>query len=133
LPWQDLVPDQQHTVVTEGLGSFGDTELLCDEHNLGISMKTRVSDSDFATVARTGNGATIVVYLPTSRTITMSMSSLSGPASAKWFDPTDGTYHVVLGGPFRNVGEKQFVPPGKNHEGEGDWVLVVQTAGGVRH
>jgi hypothetical protein len=133
LPWQDLVPDQKHTVVTEGLGTFGDTELVYDEHDLGVSMKTRVSESDYATAARTGNGSTVVVYLPTPRTITMSMDSLSGPARARWFDPTDGTYHAVPGGPFRNAGEKTFTPPGKNHEGVGDWVLVVQAAGGASH
>jgi len=133
LPWQDLVPDQQHTVVTEGLGAFGDTDLQIDEHDLGISLKTRVSDSTFATVARTSSGSAVVVYMPTSRTITMSMDSLGGPAGAKWFDPTDGTYHEVRGGPFRNVGEQKFTPPGNNHDGDGDWVLVVQTAEGARH
>jgi len=133
LPWQDLVPDQKHTVVTEGLGTFGDTELVFDEHDLGVTMKTRVSESDYATAARTGNGSTVVVYLPTPRTVTVSMDSLSGPARARWFDPTDGTYHSVPGGPFRNAGEKKFTPPGKNHEGVGDWVLVVQAAGGARH
>jgi hypothetical protein len=132
-PWQNLVPDQKHTVVTEGLGTFGDTTLQVDEHDLGISLKTRVSDSDFATVARTSDGSTVVVYLPTSRTITMSMDSLSGPASVEWFDPTDGTYHAVAGGPFRNVGERKFTPPGKNHDGDDDWVLVAQIAKTVRH
>jgi hypothetical protein len=133
LPWQDLVPDQKHLVVTEGLGTFGDTTVQVDEHDLGTSLKTRVSESDFATVARTSDGSTVVVYLPSSRTITMSMDSLSGPASAEWFDPTDGTHHVVAGGPFQNVGERKFTPPGKNHDGDDDWVLVVQTAKTVHH
>ena len=124
LPWQDLVPDQKHTVVTEGLGTFGDTTLQVDEHDLGISLKTRVSDSNFATVAKTSDGSTVVVYMPTSRTITMSMNSLSGPASVKWFDPADGTYHVVAEGPFLNIGERKFTPPGKNHDRDDDWVLV---------
>ena len=39
LPWQDLVPDQEHKVVTGGLGTFG-------------TLQTRVSQSDYCTAAK---------------------------------------------------------------------------------
>lgn len=129
LPWQDLVPDQNHQVVTKGLGKFGDTGVDFDEHDLGVNGRVRVSDSDFATAARTADGSTVVVYLPTARTITVKMDSLSGLAEAKWFDPADGTYRDATGGPFRNAGEQRFTPPGENHDGDTDWVLVLQVAG----
>ena len=88
LPWQDLVPDQQHTAVTTGLGTFGD-------------LQTRVSKSDFCTAAKTPDGSFVVAYMPTAREITVNMASLKGPADAKWFDPTNGTYTTILGGHSR--------------------------------
>lgn len=112
IPWWDLVPDQAHTVVTAGLGTFG-------------SQETRVTNSDFCTVSRTPDGAFVAAYLPTVRTITVNMANLKGSASAKWFDPTDGDYRTVSGEPFANSGMRKFTPPGKNHDGAGDWVLLL--------
>ena len=116
LPWQDLIPDQDHTVVTSGLGSFGNIE-------------TRTSQSDFCTASKTPDGDMMIAYMPTVRTITVNMASLKAPAVARWFDPTDGTYSTVPGGPFANTRTRRFTPPGKNHEGEGDWVLLLEASG----
>ena len=66
LPWQDLVPDQQHTTVTAGYGTFGNDEVHFDKEGLDASYTVRVSQSDYATAARTLDGAYVVVYLPTS-------------------------------------------------------------------
>ena len=74
LPWQDLVPDQDHTVLTAGFGTFGNVD-------------TRVSESDYATAAKTPDGSTIVVYMPTARTITLNMACLSGPAQGQVVRP----------------------------------------------
>jgi Protein of unknown function (DUF4038)/Putative collagen-binding domain of a collagenase len=115
LPWQDLVPDQEHKVLTAGSGTFGNVD-------------TRVSESDYATAARTSDGSIVVVYVPTFRAITIDMACLSGTVKAQWFDPSDGSYHDVLGGTLNNTGRKEFTPPGKNHAGDGDWVLLLQTA-----
>ncbi|MGA2207255.1 MAG: DUF4038 domain-containing protein [Terracidiphilus sp.] len=112
LPWQDLVPDQDHTVVTAGFGSPGD-------------MQTRVSESDFSTASKTPDGSFLVAYMPTERTITVNMASLKAPAIAKWFDPSDGKYTTIPGGPLTNTGTRQFTPPGKNHDGDADWVLLL--------
>ena len=43
------------------------------------------------------------------------------------YDPTTGEYITVGGSPFANTGIRQFTPPGKNHDGDGDWVLVLET------
>lgn len=114
-PWYELVPDQKHSAVTGGLGTFGD-------------FKTRVSLSDYCTAARTEDGSYVVAYMPTARTITVNMTSLKGPASAEWFDPTDGTYRIIPG-TFKNAGSRQFTPPAQNHEGASDWVFVLHAAG----
>ncbi len=119
LPWQDLVPDQDHTVVTAGFGSPGD-------------FQTRVSKSDFLTASKTPDGASVVAYMPTVREIAVNMTILKAPASASWFDPTNGVYTSVDGGPFANVGTRQFIPPGKNHDGDGDWILLLDASGRIR-
>ena len=113
--WQDLIPDQKRTVVTSGLGAYGNVD-------------TRVSESEFATAARTRDGSTVVVYMPSVRTITVNMASLNGPAKVRWFDPSNGTYDDVSGLPIANHGSHQFTPPGQNHAGDGDWVLLLEAS-----
>jgi Protein of unknown function (DUF4038)/Putative collagen-binding domain of a collagenase len=115
LPWQDLVPDQDHSIVTAGLGDYGD-------------VQTPVSKSDFSTASRTPDGSFVVAYMPTARTITVNMASLRGASNAKWFDPTNGSYTIISGQPFANVGTRQFTPPAKNHDGDSDWVLLLEAS-----
>lgn len=116
LRWQDLVPDQDHKILTAGYGTFGNVD-------------TRVSESDYATAASTPDGTTIVVYIPTVRTITVDMTQLGGEARARWFDPSDGSYQDVADSSSANGGTREFTPPGQNHAADGDWVLLLQAAG----
>lgn len=127
LPWQDLVPDQQHTTLTAGYGTFGSDEVHFDKEGLDASYKLRVSESDYATAARTPDGAYIVIYMPTSRTVTVDMSRLRGPAGAEWLDPTNGERKAITVGPFPNSGSRDFTPPKKNHARDSDWVLLLRT------
>ena len=126
LPWQDLVPDQKHTTVTSGYGTFGDGKVLFDSSSLTAKMMPRVSQSDYSTAARTQDGSYVVLYMPTPRTVTVNMTDLRGPVSAKWFDPTNGKYQEIQGSPLPNIGSRQFTPPGMNHAREGDWVLLLK-------
>jgi hypothetical protein len=119
LPWQDLVPDQDHATVTAGFGTYG-------------NLQTRVSKSDFCTASRTPDGSLVIAYMPTARTITVNMASLKAPARAKWFDPTNGAYTTIPGGPFANTGTRQFTPPGDNHDGDPDWVLMLVASDSTR-
>jgi hypothetical protein len=112
--WYDLIPDQTHMVVIDGYGTPAP---------LGSGS---VTTDTYATAARTPDGGLIIVYMPTIRTITVDMSKLSGPTTARWYDPTTGEYINVSSLPFANSGPMQFTPPGNNHEGEGDWVLVFE-------
>jgi Protein of unknown function (DUF4038)/Putative collagen-binding domain of a collagenase len=111
IPWQDLVPDQDHSVVTAGFGTFGDIK------------QTNVSKSDYATASRTPDGGFVVVYMPAARTVTVNMASLKANATARWFDPSSGAYTAAQ--PFPNKGTQQFTPPGNNQAGDGDWVLLL--------
>jgi uncharacterized protein DUF4038/collagenase-like protein with putative collagen-binding domain len=98
-PWSELVPDQKHEVVVEGLGEF--------------------TGLDYLTAARTSDGGTVIAYLPTARPVTVDMTKISGKfSSAWWFNPRTGKAHSA--GRFPTIAKKEFKPPA-----EGDWVLVL--------
>jgi len=120
--WHNLVPDQNHTVVTGGRGTFG-----VDDNTPG---------GDYVTAARTGDGSLVMAYVPSTgtgtRTITVDMARLSGPAVARWYNPTNGTYAPIDGAALTNSGSREFTTPGDNGTGANDWVLVLQTRGKER-
>jgi hypothetical protein len=107
--WQDLIPDWTHATVTAGYGTFG--------------------TADYATAASSADGSLVVAYLPTIRTLTVDMSTLSGSATARWYDPANGAYSDIAGSPLPNSGMQQFTPTGNNSNGDQDWVLVLELAG----
>lgn len=111
LPWFDLIPDQGHTLLTAGYGNY--------------SSGGHVLDNAYVTAARTEDGSVGIVYMPTRRTITINMSVFSGPVTARWFDPTNGTYTPAAASPLANTGSRQFTPSHKNSKNGGDWVLLL--------
>ena len=90
-PWYNLVPDQGHTVVTAGYGTFG--------------------QSNYVTAARTGDGSLVMAYVPSSRTLTVDMTKLSGSVTARWYDPTNGIYTTVNGIAICQHRQPQFHDP----------------------
>ena len=100
--WYDLVPDQEHVVVTKGLGEF--------------------TGLDYLAAARTADGSTVIAYMPTSRSVTVDMSKVTGEmAQGWWYDPRTG--RSVAAGKFATKGCQELTPPG-----DGDWVLVLDDA-----
>jgi hypothetical protein len=100
--WYDLVPDQKHEVVTNGLGEFN-----------GL---------DYVAAARTPDGSTLIAYLPASRSVSVEMSKLAGKeVKAWWYDPRNGK--AAAAGTYPASGKLEFTPPE-----EGDWVLVFDDA-----
>ena len=77
------------------------------------------------TTASTPDGTLAISYLPTGGTIVVDMTRLAGRVQAQWYDPTNGTYSPVSGSPFRNAGSVHLTTPGKNADGDPDWVLVL--------
>jgi hypothetical protein len=112
LPWYKLVPDQSHSVVIDGYGTF--------------ATSGNVNSSDYVTAARTSDGKLVVAYLPSRRSIVVDMTKLSGRLRARWYDPSRGTYVDVAGTRLESSRTRRFVPPGKNGDGDGDWVLVLR-------
>jgi Protein of unknown function (DUF4038)/Putative collagen-binding domain of a collagenase len=111
--WWQLVPDQLHTLLTAGYGTF--------------TSNGNVDSSDYATAARTPDGKLAIAYLPTVRTVTIDTSQLAAKAVARWYDPTAGTFTPAT--PLSSNGTiETFRPPDKNSAGDSDWLLVL-TAG----
>jgi hypothetical protein len=111
--WYALVPDQTHSVVTAGYGTFTTTG--------------NVDDSDYLAAARTPDGRLVLAYLPTQRTVTVDLTQLRGAVTARWYDPSQGQFSPVSGSPLPNTGSHDFSPPGPNGDGDGDWVLVLES------
>lgn len=109
--WFDLVPDRDHHVLTKGFGKF--------------SKSDPIPDDTYATAAITSDGTLAMAYLPDVRTVTIDASQISSAFTARWFDPTDATFADI--GSFANTGTQQFTPPGNNHDGDGDWLLLLET------
>ena len=109
--WTSLVPDYSHTFITSGYGS----------------LTTNTMDYVGAAI----NAGTLgMAYCPQSATITANLARFSKSVNARWFDPTDGNFKPITGSPFTNAATQDFTTPGKNSEGDGDWVLVLETQPG---
>lgn len=106
--WTTLVPDYNHTFITAGYGTLS--------HSTMDYVGAAVND-----------GSLGMAYCPKATTITADMSRFSGDVTARWYDPTHGTFGAVTGSPFANRGSRQFSTPGDNKAGSGDWVLVLET------
>jgi hypothetical protein len=115
-PWHSLVPDQTHILVTAGYGTFWS----------GGIPSSGISQNDYVTAASTPDGKLALVYIPTARTIMVNLARLSGAITARWYDPTKGTYQPIAGSPFPNTGSQAFTTPGVHADGAGDWVLVLE-------
>jgi hypothetical protein len=103
--WQDLVPDQNGTVF-QGVGS----------------------PTDYSG-AYTADGKLALGYKPSTGTSSQSfgvnMGHFPGQITARWYDPTAGTYASI--GAFANSGTHTFASPSTNSAGKNDFVLVLQT------
>jgi hypothetical protein len=138
--WYDLIPDQDHTVVTAGYHGFscfigrlltyvGRNRAFIERMLPRIRQLSPVGSmttNTCATAARAADGSVMIAYLPSPRSITVDMSKLSSRSSARWYDPTSGVYKTAIDSPLANVGSKIFTPPVKNSAGDGDWVLVIE-------
>ena len=115
-PWYSLVPDQTHRVVTAGYGTYSS----------GGDPHTSISENDYVTAAATADGRLGLVYVPSSRTITVDLTVMSGSVTARWYDPTTGSYQAIAGSPFPNASSHDFRTPGAHLDGASDWVLVLE-------
>ncbi|WP_164923933.1 DUF4038 domain-containing protein [Sinorhizobium fredii] len=105
LKWWLLEPDVANTLLVEGRGS----------------EKAR------AVAARAGDGSFALVYLPTSRSITLDLSRLAGSGiEARWIDPSSGRSRPAEGSPFE-PNRQTLKPAPTNEAGFTDWVLELRS------
>jgi hypothetical protein len=114
--WYNLIPDQSHTLLMAGYGTY--------------TPGGNVSDSDYATAAKTPDGTLAVVYTPVRHTLTIALNNFSSRVTTRWYDPTADTFVAIPGSPFPNSGSHNFTTPGNNSRGDPDWVLLLQAQGG---
>jgi hypothetical protein len=117
-PWFDLIPDQPHKLVVAGYGTFDGAS------NEGNHY---VMTSDYVTAGKTPDGRLAIAYLPSLRPITIDLSQLRAPVTTRWYDPSRGTFSPIAGSPFPNTGKQEFIAPGHNADGDGDWLLVLES------
>jgi len=108
--WWNLVPDRSHQVLTHGYGTYSDSD--------------PIPDDTYATAAATPDGTLVMAYLPTHRSVVIDMTKLAGQTQAFWFDPTNQAETFI--GNYSNTGVANFVPPVHNHDGDQDWVLILE-------
>lgn len=76
--------------------------------------------------AITANGRCALAFAAKGQAASADLAKLSGPATAHWLAPTSGELKTIDGGPFPNAGWREFIPPGQNAAGDGDWVLILE-------
>ena len=83
------------------------------------------TNSTCATAARTSDGSSVLVYLPTISTITLDMSKLSSLATARWYDPTNGEYAVHdHSDRYGHAGRYRLAIDASNPKGFGIFIFV---------
>jgi len=115
VPWWNLVPDQNHQIVTSGYGTYDGSN-----GNLPIA--------NYATTAWIPDGSLAITYDPAGDALTVNLGEFNQPITATWYDPSNGASTTIAGSPFQNIGSEQFAPPGINHDGDEDWVLVLRAS-----
>jgi Putative collagen-binding domain of a collagenase/Protein of unknown function (DUF4038) len=112
--WYDLVPDQEHRLVVDGYGAY--------------TTEGGVAESEYLTAARSPDGTLGIAYVPTRRRITVDLSQMAGTGvGVRWYDPSNGTFTPIPASPYATSGTAQLSTPGKNGDGDDDWVLVLET------
>jgi hypothetical protein len=137
--WYELRPDIDHMTITDGYDAIDClmariavwvAHFPSLERFVRRAVSTHyIAANGCATAARTDDGSLVIAYMPTVRQLTVDMTRLAGPAIARWYDPTDGSFTDVGEAPIANAGKVTFRPPNRNRAGDGDWALVLETVG----
>lgn len=108
LDWTTLIPDETSDLLTAGRGT----------EDLDAPLS-----NEWATVCKNAAGTLGVIYIPTSRTISIDETQIAGTVSASWFDPTDGSVQAAVGS------NGDYTAPGTNAAGDSDWLFIIEGDG----
>lgn len=100
-------------------------------HRLGVvTSLASVKDkpAELVPTSAIPDGTFALCYALTENSVIVDLSRFAGPVNAQWFDPARGEAKPIDGSPFPNRDRHDFIPPGKNSDGDLDWVLILKTA-----
>lgn len=76
------------------------------------------------------DGSFALIWRPSATALSIHLSRLvPAQVTARWYDPTNGSFRNATGSPFANSATVTFAHPGSNAAGGTDWVLVLGTPG----
>ena len=106
-----------YTLVPSGLGGMG---------TIVTAGGSTPSATDYVAAAANPAGTLLVAYVPPDHTgnITVDMTTMSGSAQARWYNPTTAA-HTLISPSIANTGTHTFSPPADNGSGYSDWVLLL--------
>jgi hypothetical protein len=99
--WWILQPDTEATLLTGGA----------------------LEGASRAAAAIASDRSVALIYIPSSRSLTVALSRLAGPRiDARWYNPASGAYSGASDSAFGAAGTQSFTPAAA-----GDWVLVLES------
>jgi hypothetical protein len=108
LPWQQLEPERDHSIVTKGYGQ----------------------DTVTVLTARTADKKLALSYVPSTgsepRELTVDLAQFAGPIAAAWYNPTSGRTVAISDMPLPNRDSRPFHTPGDNGTKTNDWLLILR-------
>ncbi|HTL54193.1 MAG TPA: DUF4038 domain-containing protein [Candidatus Limnocylindrales bacterium] len=109
IPWDKLIPEENHEIVVEGYGK----------------------DISTALTARTEDRRLSMTYFPSTgtqpREFKIDIRQFAGPVAMRWFNPVGGAFKLPGEADARLAsGQHQLRTPGDNGAGANDWVLVLE-------
>jgi hypothetical protein len=122
--WWRLAPDFDRALLVRGLGR-SDTRVIAE---LVDRVKGDGPSHARAVAALANDGSFALIYIPSDRKFTIDAAALgAGPVIADWYDPTSGETTYVDGSPLQPA-RQRLSTPGKNADGDEDWVLILRDA-----
>jgi hypothetical protein len=109
-----LVSDIDHTVMTAGYDSRDFSSSAWESLRSKVCREPYRLGSASSVAARTSDGQTIVVYVPTGNAATIAVDMIKitdpvGRARGWWFNPRNGSALFI--GTFVTAGQRSFTPP----------------------
>jgi hypothetical protein len=101
--WNKLIPDLNHTLLTNGYGNLG--------------------NSSYGAAAITQDGSSAIIYVPDYRELTVNLTLISGTQThGWWYQPSTGKVNDL--NLISDSPSQSFIPPSSS----GDWLLVLDDA-----
>jgi Protein of unknown function (DUF4038)/Putative collagen-binding domain of a collagenase len=109
LPWYRLVPEEDHSLVSDGYGS-----------DVATALTARTPDKTLAVTFIASTGAE-------RRALSLRPGQFRSPIFARWYNPTDGRYTAIGEMPGDGQNVQVLRTPGDNGTKTNDWLLILES------